>query len=119
MKVTSTLKLPTYNCKVVLMVTDQLSKQVNSIYRKHKIPCDFNMEAEGVMVSIDMNTYYLILDDQYVSHNTIAHEAYHVVNRILKDREIHDEESGAWIAGHVSEFIYKSLNKKKLTVKYG
>ncbi len=34
-----------------------------------------------------------------MSTNTIAHEVYHVVYSILHDRDIDDEESGAWLCG--------------------
>jgi hypothetical protein len=66
-----------------------------------------------------MSIYYLILDAECITHNTIAHEAFHVIYRMLDDRDIHDDESGAWIAGHVSEFIYRSLDKKKIEIKHG
>lgn len=119
MKITSTLKLSTYTCQLVLVVTDQLKAEVNAVYKKHKLNEVFDIDAEGVMVSLSMSKYYLIIDGDCLSHNTIAHECFHVVNRIMQDRDIRDEEAGAWIAGHVSSFIYKSINKKNLTIKNG
>jgi hypothetical protein len=119
MRTTSTLRLSTYNCKLVLIITDQIPQVVNNLYKKYKIPGGWDVEAEGVMFSPSMHTYYLLIDNECLTHNTIAHEAFHVVHRIMEDRAISDEESGAWIAGHVSEFIYKSLKKKKLTIEHG
>ena len=119
MKITSTLKLSTYTCQLVLVITDQLKAEVNALYKKHKLPEIFDVDAEGVMVSLQMSKYYLIIDADCLSHNTIAHECFHVVNRIMQDRDIKDEEAGAWIAGHISGFIYKSLNKKNLTITHG
>lgn len=119
MKTTNTLKLSTYTCQLVLVVTDQLDTEVNALYKKNKLSEVFDLDAEGVMVSFNMSKYYLIIDVDCLSHNTIAHECFHVVNRIMQDRDIRDEEAGAWIAGHVSSFIYKSINKKNLTIKNG
>jgi hypothetical protein len=119
MKITATLNVSTYNCKLVFIVTDQILQVVNNLYKKHNIPGVWDIEAEGVMFSPSMHTYYLLIDTACLTHNTIAHEAFHVVHRIMDDRAINDEESGAWIAGHVSEFIYKSLKKKKLTIEHG
>lgn len=116
---TSTLKLTTYECKIVLMITDNIFGVMNSLFKKHKILEEFEDEAEGVMMSPDMSTYYLIIDSECITHNTIAHEAFHIVHRVMEDRDISDDESGAWIAGHVSEFIYKSLDKKKFEIKHG
>lgn len=119
MKLTSTLKLETYNCRLVFILTDQLIKHVNDIYKKHKLPDTFDIEAEGVMLSPDMYTYYCLIDTECLTHNTIAHESHHSVFRILQDRDIDDEETGAWLAGHVAEFIYKFLDKKKITIQHG
>jgi len=116
---TATLKLPTYNCQLVFIVTDQMVRMVNNLYKKHSIPGKWDDVAEGVMFSPDMYAYYLMIDIDCLTHNTIAHEAFHVVTRIMEDRDIKDEESGAWIAGHVAEFVYKSLKKKKLPIKHG
>jgi hypothetical protein len=119
MKTTSTLKLDTYGCKLVLIVTDKLKAELKQLFKKHKLIENSDLDAEGLMVSPTMDIYYMLIDQDCLSHNTIAHEAFHAVNMIMKDREIHDEESGAWLAGHINEFIYKSINKKKLTITNG
>lgn len=119
MKTTSTLKLDTYGCKLVLVITDKLKADLKGIYKKHKLIESSDFDAEGLMVSPDMHIYYMMIDLDCLTHNTIAHEAFHAVSMIMHDREIHDEESGAWLAGHINEFIYNSINKKKLTIKNG
>jgi hypothetical protein len=53
------------------------------------------------------------------SRKGIGHEIFHAVNTIQRDREITDEESGAWLIGYVSEFVYKFLKKKKIEVTDG
>ena len=119
MKLKSKLKLATYNCDMYIVVTDDVIKQVNSIYKSHKIDDEFDVEAEGVMLSPTMTEYYVIIDHTCLTHNTIAHEVHHTVVRLLGDRDIFDEETSAWLAGHLSEFIYKFLDKKKLPISHG
>lgn len=119
MEMTSVLKLDTYECKLVFVVTDDLQKKVRKLYKKHHIEQEEEVEAEAMMISPTMEVYYVIIDAEYLTHNTVAHELFHVVNSILQDRDIHDEETGAWLSGHLSNFIYNSANKKKLTITNG
>ena len=114
-----TINLPMYNCKVYFVVTDNLKDEVNKLYRKNKLPPLFGEEAEGVMVSFNIDNYYVIIDNDCVSHNTLAHEVHHLITRISEDRGIEDEEAEAWLSGHLSEEIYKFLDKKKIVVNHG
>ena len=50
MKTTNTLKLSTYTCQLVLVVTDQVDAEVNALYKKNKLADVFDLNAEGVMV---------------------------------------------------------------------
>lgn len=121
MKLSTTLKLPTYNCELIFTITDQLKKETVRIYKKFNMKLDENddTESEGILITADIDKYYLIIDNKYLTHNTIAHEVYHGVVRITEDRGIVDEEAQAWLAGHLSEVIYKFLEKKKFEVKNG
>ena len=112
-------KLPTYACSVEIIITDKLSDEVNKIYKKHKFEDKFTDVAEGVVITIDIDKYYIILSTKYLSHNTIAHEVYHAAVRITEDRSISDEEAQAWLAGHLTEEVYKFIEKKKLTITHG
>ena len=116
---TTTVKFPTYSCKLVISVVDNVKTEVDKLYKKYKINDDFGDEAEGALVMPDMETYYLLLDKSYLTHNTIAHEIFHAAVRITEDRAITDEEAQAWMAGHITETLYKFLDKKKLQVKHG
>ena len=53
-----------------------------------------------------------------MTHNTIAHEIYHVVVRVTEDRDIVDEESQAWLAGLITEKMYKFITLKNMEVKH-
>ena len=111
--------LPMYNCKVHFIITDSLKTLVNDIYKKNKLTDVFEAEAEGVLVTLDITNYYLIIDLKYLSYNTLAHELYHAVVRVTEDRDIVDEETQAWLAGHLTGTMYKFLEKKNLPIKHG
>jgi frataxin-like iron-binding protein CyaY len=112
MRTTKKIRLLTYNCNIFITITDDLNKQVNSLYKKFSHKDTFNCDAEGVVITFDIDNYYIILDKQYLSHNTIAHETYHAVVKVTEEREIVDEESQAWLMGYLSEEVYKFIAKK-------
>jgi hypothetical protein len=120
MKASITIKLPTYSCQVMITITDQLKAESDKVYKKYKLKCEEeDGENEGILISPDIDKYYLLIDTKYLSHNTIAHETYHAVVRVTEDRGIVDEEAQAWLCGHLSGVIYKFLDKKKLEIKHG
>lgn len=116
---TTTVKFPTYSCKLIISVVNNVRIEAEKLYKKYRINDEFEDEAEGALVMPDMETYYLLLDKSYITHNTIAHEIFHAAVRITEDRGITDEEAQAWMAGHITETLYKFLEKKKLQVKHG
>jgi len=110
------IKLPTYNCNVVIIITDNLMAVVNSLYKRLKHKDVFDSEAEGVLITLDIDNYYIVLDIHYLSHNTIAHELYHSVVKVTEDRDIVDEESQAWLMGYLTDEVYKFVDKNKLKI---
>jgi hypothetical protein len=115
----TTLKLLTYSCKLTMIVTDEVKAEIKKVYKKYKLKEDVDYEVEGVVIGPVENDYFLLLDIKYLTHNTIAHEIYHVAFRICEDRDVHDEEAKAWVAGHLTGEIYKFLEKKNLQIKHG
>jgi hypothetical protein len=75
-------------------------------------------EAEGITITITGKLYVVMIDWKYLSHNTIAHELYHVTRRITDDRDISDEESVAWLAGYLSQEFYKFLGSSKVKKEF-
>jgi len=119
MKISTKIKLDMYQSVITFIVTDTISRISNQIHTKHKIPQDDDDgDAEGLLIEADISTYYLIIDKDFLTHNTIAHEVLHVVLRMTEARDIYEEESLAWIAGHVSGAIYKFLDKKSIKVRH-
>jgi hypothetical protein len=118
-KHTTVLDFPMYGCKVYIIITDNVKQIINNLYKKFKMGEVFEDEVEGVVISPDMTNYHLIIDLKYLSHNTIAHEIYHTTVRVTEDRDIIDEETQAWVAGHIASIMYKFLDKKNLNIKHG
>ena len=119
MKNTILIKLPTYSCEATCIITDLLDKEALKIYKKHKIVEEYENGNEGILISPDLHTYFLLIDVKYLSHNTISHELYHVVKRITEDRGVIEEEAQAWLCGHLTGVVYKFIEKKKLTIIHG
>jgi hypothetical protein len=119
MKLRTVIKLPTYSCEVVLLVVDSVSVEADKLYKKYKLKEDFGDEAEGAVLMLDTDKYYLLIGSTYLSHNTLAHEIYHAVVRVTEDRGIVEEEAQAWLVGHLTGVIYKFLEKKNLTITHG
>lgn len=118
MKASCKIKITTYNCTATFIVTDSMHKELSRIYKHHNIDEEIDSDAEGLLVTADISNYYLLIDSEFITHNTIAHEIFHFVNKMTEARDIFDEEAQAWIAGHVAGSIYKFLDKKKLKVRY-
>ena len=120
MKAKITIKISTYNCQVTFMVTDKIKAESIKIYKDYNLklePAVDDGENEGIVISPDIDKYFLLVDLVYLTYNTIAHEIYHVVVRVTEDRGITDEEAQAWLCGHITGEVYKFLEKKNLKVK--
>lgn len=119
MRISTKIKLQTYGCEIVFVLTDKVSQSAKRICDKYEIKFDDYGEVEGLVISATLNNYYLFIDKKYLSHNTIAHEVFHVAVKVTEDRAIYDEECQAWVAGYVSEKIYRFLSNKKMSVHHG
>jgi hypothetical protein len=116
MRIKKEIKLPTYNCAIELIITDNIQRVANSIYKKYNLKDTLDYDVEGVVLTIDIDRYYLIFSPQYLSHNTIAHEIYHCVVRVTEERDVVDEEAQAWLSGHITSEVYRFFSKKGIKV---
>lgn len=117
---TTSIKFPLYNCLLKVIVTNDIKTEEKRICKKYKlIHVDDGSECEGVLFSPVFTDYILVIDEKYLTHNTIAHEVFHATRKITEDRDIRDEEQQAWVSGHIAGEIYKFLDKKKFTIKHG
>ena len=106
MSTSTTIKLPTYSCKIIISIVDSVTIEADRIYKRYKVKETFGDEAEGALVMPDSDVYYLLIGAKYLTHNTIAHEIFHAAVRVTEDRGVIDEEAQAWLAGYLTAVIY-------------
>lgn len=112
MRKSKKIDIKLYQCKVHLFLTDDLTREYNRIYKKHgEVPTEPAEDGEAWTLTFDICDYYILINDKKSSVNTIAHEVYHVVYGIMQDRDIQDEESGAWLCGMLIDEALKFYNK--------
>lgn len=119
MTIRKQLKIPNYNCTIHIMVTDEIVKEANKLFKKYKAPHRWKDAVEGTLITDDLQDYYLLLNTEYLTYNTITHENFHAAMHITKDRGIFEEESQAWLNGYINENVFKFLEKKKFTITHG
>ena len=110
------LKLPQYECVVQLEIVPDVPKRLSILYKKYKVPVEAGTGYDGVCFAPTLKEYYIIYRESELSHNLIAHELWHCVNRIHEDRDIEDEEAGAWLSGYLTGDVYKALRKANIEI---
>lgn len=111
---TKTFPIVIYDTKVQFIVTKNAKKYVNNLYKNHNIKDVYKSDIAGVMFTMDMNIYRIIVDQKFLSYNTIIHELFHCIMAITYDRVITDEEARAWLIGDLGEKIFKFLESKNI-----
>jgi hypothetical protein len=86
------------------------------VFKRKKANIDV-LDTHGVVFNWGSAEYVIAFKEDSLSHNLIAHEMLHMVMAITNDISIEDEESQAWLVGHLTEHVYKILNKKKFVIK--
>lgn len=109
------IHIPIYSCTLILIITDKLDEEIARLYKRKKKTLEPDT-LEGLLVSFEISEYYLLIDQKYLTHNTISHEVYHAVKRITEPRDILEEESCAWLSGFLATNIYKFLSAKSIAV---
>jgi len=111
------INIETFSCNLEFVISDKINIDISNVYKKYNVRSLEESTIEGILICGELSKYYLLIDLQYLSHNTIAHEIYHAVVRITEDRDIVDEETQAWLCGFLSDKVYSFLKKKKLEIK--
>jgi hypothetical protein len=117
MTLKKTINIEPFGCKLQIIITDVIKKEISKIYKSYGVDGSYDGEVEGVLITGTMGTYHLVIDVACLSHNTIAHETYHAVVRITEDRDVVDEETQAWLCGYITETLYHFIKLKKLEIK--
>jgi len=112
----TTIRVPLYECKVILIVTSTMEELQQYVLKKKKANVDV-LDTHGVVFNWGNAEYVVAMKEDSLGHNLIAHEMFHMVMAITHDIAIEDEESQAWLVGYLTEQVYKILNKKKFVIK--
>jgi hypothetical protein len=111
------INIETFNSKLEVVLTNNVQNDIKKVYALYKHEYTDPIEVEGILINVSIEKYHLLIDTQYLSHNTIAHEIYHAVVRITEDRDVVDEETQAWLCGYITQKIYDFIKLKKLEIK--
>ena len=111
------IKLNVYDCKVNFIVSNDINKEIKRISTKNKQPFILDSEVEGIVFYFNLSEYFILINNEYLTHNTLAHEIYHAVIKVTEPRDITDEEAQAWLCGKLTQEIYKFLEQNKVTIK--
>lgn len=116
MYLTKTIPIPIYTTAIKFIVTGDILKSVNKVYKKHNCGMFYKDLMAGCSISLSINTYYIILDKDYLTPQYINHEILHSILAITQDRGIYEEESRCYLMGIVSKEIYDFLKSKKVSL---
>lgn len=109
-----TVKIPLYHGRLVIMATNDLTL----VDKKYGLPPSkgfdamvFNNDTEN-----GFSVYCVAFDTDYITFHNVAHEAFHVVTNIFKDRgmyiDLSNDEPAAYLLGWVVKEIHKFIKVK-------
>lgn len=113
------INLAIYDAVVNLHVVESMQHMQDYLDKKTKSLVDVT-DSYGCVFDMPGKKgieYYIVYEEDKLSINLISHEVYHLAVRILTDINITDEESTAWLVGHLTETIYKVLRQKNYNIK--
>jgi hypothetical protein len=103
-----------YETNVTVFVVDDITDMENYL-KKQKLNADI-ANSDGCVLQIPRIQgveYFIVFVRKQVSHNLIAHETFHLAKNLAGAINIEDEESVAWLVGHLAQKIYSILKLKK------
>lgn len=105
-----------YSCHVHIIYTDQIERSANYYCKKYEL--DSPGPVEGVVINGNLLNYYLLINKEYCTVDTFNHEKSHMVEHILKHRNIRPiGEPRAYLDGCVSRKLNLFFKKKKIKIK--
>lgn len=116
MYLVKTIKLDLYDTKVKFIVTSNIVRTANKINAYHRTGVKWKKDEApaGCTILCSMATYYILIDESSLNHNTIFHEVFHCVSNIASDRGVGEEEAKCWIQGLLGQEIYDFLKFKQI-----
>lgn len=111
------IDLQIYNSKIIVIIGE--SVQILNNYVNENITKIDISENEGCVFENTTNNifkYYVALSKNFINHNLIAHETFHLASKIMENCGIQNEEATAWLIGYLTDLIYRFLYENKISL---
>lgn len=108
------IKIDVFSSTLYFIVTEDIEEEIKRLEKRLKIEIDFDGAVEAFFVSAKKRNYYIVIQKNCLSYNTIGHEIFHATIGILETKYIEDEETKAWLCGYLTEEVFKSIDKEDL-----
>lgn len=112
-----TISIPLYDTKVKLIITPDILKVVNNFYKKHNTNFRYTDSIAGMMLTMSMDEYTILISTDFLTYNTIMHELFHCVMAITADRNNFEEENRAWVQGFIAQEIFNFIKNKGIKIE--
>jgi len=117
MIIKGSFQVPIFECKVVIVITDNLLKTLNRYYKKYDEK-ELETEEHGAFFYSPEKAgspYHLFFEKYDLSVNTINHEKSHLVEQILIDCRIKPiDEVRSYLDGFISSKVTLFFKRRKL-----
>jgi hypothetical protein len=112
------INIDVYGCTVTIILSESLSKKIKTYAKRYNFETpEGNFAALSVTDGNKSYNYILLFDINNLDYDFIAHELFHCTCEILKDRDVNiisNEETGAYLIGHISKEFHKFLKEKNI-----
>jgi hypothetical protein len=122
MTITGGFNVPIYGCDVKIIISPTLKRSVNYYLRKHgeeKIEFEPAAFFFHPVNNPEKSIYYVFFDSDRLTTNELNHEKSHLVEEILKDRDIKPkDEVRAYLDGFISDKMDLFFKRRKGKIKH-
>lgn len=110
--------IPLYETTIHMFVVNSMQDMQTYINKIDKDGVDV-LGNDGCVFQLMESNYdwCIVLVKDKISHNLIAHETFHLTSKILNTLSVNNEEAGAWLMGHLIDYIYSLFNKNEIPIK--
>lgn len=118
MTIKGKFRVPIYECDVNVIISDRIKDCLNYHYGKHDLDKEQWNFAGMVWRPDSVGSYYVFFDKEGLDVNTYNHEKSHLVEWILKDRNISAQnEVRSYLDGYISKKMNDFFKKRKIKLK--
>ena len=115
------VSLGIYNTKLEFCITVDVVAHYKALCKKYNylVNEEFIKDKTFMGLHTQLDHHFILIHEDYMSHNTISHEIHHAARGITRSLGIKDEEADAHLCGYLTTEIYKFLHKEKHLITYG